>query len=95
MSLEITLSKLLPRLLDIGLGNGLLPDAPIYYPNQYWLLFNDVWWYSRSGNYSESNHFDQVTLFGDIDLGLNTDSGNGLLSYGTKPLPEPILAHHQ
>ena len=26
---------------------------------------------------------------------VNTDSGNGLLPDGTKPLPEPMLTYHQ
>ena len=26
---------------------------------------------------------------------VNTGSGNGLLSDGNKPLPEPMLTHHQ
>ena len=29
------------------------------------------------------------------DMWVNIGSGNGLLSYGIKPLPEPMLTNHQ
>ena len=32
--------------------------------------------------------------YGAIDLGI-IGSGNGLLTDGTKPLPEPMLTYHQ
>ena len=30
-----------------------------------------------------------------LDILVNTGSGNGLLPYSTKPLPEPMLNNHQ
>ena len=35
-----------------------------------------------------------MTPYGD-KIWVNMDSGNGLLSDGTKPLPEPVLTIHQ
>ena len=37
-----------------------------------------------------------VAQYGDINLStVNTDSGNGLLPDGTKPLPKPVLTYHR
>ena len=30
-----------------------------------------------------------------LEILVNTGSGNGLLSDGTKPLPEPVLTYYQ
>ena len=30
-----------------------------------------------------------------LESSVNTDSGNGLLPDGNKPLPEPMLTYHQ
>ena len=39
-------------------------------------------------------YFNLMTPYSDTDLG-HVGSGNGLLPYGTKPLPEPKLTFHQ
>ena len=44
---------------------------------------------------NELTRWGLVTPFGDIDIWVNTDSGNGLMPNGTKPLPEPMLTGHQ
>ena len=40
-------------------------------------------------------HCGLVTPYGNIKLGETLASGNGLLPYNTKPLPEPMLSCHQ
>ena len=40
-------------------------------------------------------HSGLVTPYGDIDLLVDADSGNGLLPDNTKPLPETMLIYHQ
>ena len=40
------------------------------------------------------NYFGLVTPYGNMDL-VNISSGNDLLPYDTKLLPEPMLIYHQ
>ena len=82
-----------------GSGNGLLPDGtkPLLEP----MLTNH-----QQGTLCQTelpyDTRDECTLthcglgapYGDIDLG-KTDSDNGLLPDGTKPLSEPMLTNHQ
>ena len=36
-----------------------------------------------------------MTTYGDMDIYVNINSGNGLLPDSTKPLPEPMLTYLQ
>ena len=42
------------NLVNIGSGNGVLPDAPNHYLIQSWLIISEVFWNSPHGNITEN-----------------------------------------
>ena len=55
----------------------------------------DLQCHTITWGHNELIHCGLVMPYGDIKIWINVSSGNGFVSNGTKPLPEPVFSNHQ
>ena len=77
------------NLVNIGSGDGLLPDGTKPLPEPM-LSSIEVLWHTPKAISQEMLKVSILDM--SLEITVNIGSGDGLLSDGTKPLPEPMLS---